>query len=103
MAFILGTGISNGRCCPMAPISGAFAWNVPVALSGGGLRVYSRARIADLKRFLAAPSTRFSGWFAVAFVVISAGELSPSFVGLLECRQCARQTSCSFVNARYSP
>jgi len=58
----------------------AFAWNVPVALSGAVACLFTR-EIADLKRF--SPRIyRIFGWFAVAFVVLTAANLA-DFVGLL--------------------
>jgi diguanylate cyclase (GGDEF)-like protein len=58
----------------------AFAWNVPVALSGAVACLFTR-EIADLKHF--SPRIyRIFGWFAVAFVVITAANLA-AFVGLL--------------------
>lgn len=58
----------------------AFAWNVPVALSGAVACLFTR-EIADLKHF--SPRVyKIFGWFAVAFVVISAANLA-EFVGLL--------------------
>jgi diguanylate cyclase (GGDEF)-like protein len=58
----------------------AFAWNVPVGLSGAVACLFTR-EIADLKRF--SPRVyKIFGWFAVAFVVITAANLA-DFVGLL--------------------
>jgi len=58
----------------------AFAWNVPVALSGAVACLFTR-EIADLKRF--SPRIyKIFGWFAVAFVVLTAANLA-DFVGLL--------------------
>jgi len=58
----------------------AFAWNVPVALSGAVACLFTR-EIADLKRF--SPRIyKIFGWFAMAFVVITAANLAV-FVGLL--------------------
>jgi diguanylate cyclase (GGDEF)-like protein len=58
----------------------AFAWNVPVALSGAVACLFTR-EIADLKRFSPRVYKAF-GWFAVAFVLLSAANLA-DFVGLL--------------------
>jgi two-component system, sensor histidine kinase LadS len=59
----------------------AFAWNVPVALSGAVACLFTR-EIADLKHF--SPRIyRIFGWFAVAFVVLTAANLA-AFVGLLD-------------------
>jgi diguanylate cyclase (GGDEF)-like protein len=59
----------------------AFAWNVPVALSGAVACLFTR-EIADLKHF--SPRIyRIFGWFAVAFVVITAANVA-AFVGLLD-------------------
>jgi diguanylate cyclase (GGDEF)-like protein len=58
----------------------AFAWNVPVALSGAVACLFTR-EIADLKHF--SPRIyKIFGWFAVAFVLITAANLA-AFVGLL--------------------
>ena len=58
----------------------AFAWNVPVALSGAVACLFTR-EIADLKR--SSPRVfRIFGWFAVAFIVLSAANLA-DLVGLL--------------------
>jgi diguanylate cyclase (GGDEF)-like protein len=58
----------------------AFAWNVPVGLSGAVACLFTR-EIADLKHF--SPRVyRIFGWFAVAFVVITAANVA-EFVGLL--------------------
>ena len=58
----------------------AFAWNVPVALSGAVACLFTR-EIADLKRFSPRIYKAF-GWFAVAFVLLAAANLA-EFVGLL--------------------
>jgi two-component system, sensor histidine kinase LadS len=58
----------------------AFAWNVPVALSGAVACLFTR-EIADLRHF--SPRIyKIFGWFAVAFVFITAANLA-AFVGLL--------------------
>ena len=58
----------------------AFAWNVPVGLSGAVACLFTR-EIADLKRF--SPRVyKIFGWFAVAFVIITAANVA-EFVGLL--------------------
>jgi two-component system, sensor histidine kinase LadS len=58
----------------------AFAWNVPVGLSGAVACLFTR-EIADLKRF--SPRIyKIFGWFAVAFVVITAANVA-EFVGFL--------------------
>jgi two-component system, sensor histidine kinase LadS len=58
----------------------AYAWNVPVALSGAVASLFTR-EIADLKHF--SPRVyKIFGWFAVAFVVISAANVADS-IGLL--------------------
>ena len=58
----------------------AFAWNVPVALSGAVACLFTR-EIADLKRSSPRIYKAF-GWFAVAFVLLAAANLA-EFVGLL--------------------
>ena len=58
----------------------AFAWNVPVALSGAVACLFTR-EIADLKRFSPRVYKVF-GWFAMAFVLLAAANLA-EFVGLL--------------------
>jgi diguanylate cyclase (GGDEF)-like protein len=58
----------------------AYAWNVPVALSGAVASLFTR-EIADLKHF--SPRVyKIFGWLAVAFVVISAANVADS-IGLL--------------------
>jgi diguanylate cyclase (GGDEF)-like protein len=79
VAFISGQGF-DWPVLSYAVNLDAFAWNVPVALSGAVACLFTR-EIADLKRF--SPRVyRIFGWFAVAFVVISAANLA-EFVGLL--------------------
>jgi two-component system, sensor histidine kinase LadS len=58
----------------------AFAWNVPAGLSGAVACLFTR-EIADLKRFSPRVYQIF-GWFALAFVVITAANIA-EFVGLL--------------------
>jgi diguanylate cyclase (GGDEF)-like protein len=58
----------------------AFAWNVPAGLSGAVACLFTR-EIADLKRFSPRVYQVF-GWFALAFVVITAANVA-EFVGLL--------------------
>jgi len=57
----------------------SFAWNVPVGLSGAVACLFTR-EIADLKHFSLRIYRAF-GWFAVAFVVITAANVA-TFVGL---------------------
>jgi diguanylate cyclase (GGDEF)-like protein len=79
VAYISGQGF-EWPVLSCAVNLGAFAWNVPVALSGAVACLFTR-EIADLKRF--SPRVyKIFGWFAVAFVVISAANLA-EFVGLL--------------------
>jgi diguanylate cyclase (GGDEF)-like protein len=79
VAFISGQGFDWPVLSYGATLD-AFAWNVPVALSGAVACLFTR-EIADLKRFWPRIYKIF-GWFAVAFVVISAANLA-DFVGLL--------------------
>jgi diguanylate cyclase (GGDEF)-like protein len=80
VAFISGQGFDWPILSYGASL-GAFAWNVPVALSGAVACLFTR-EIADLKRF--SPRIyKIFGWLAVAFVVISAANLA-DFVGLLK-------------------
>jgi two-component system, sensor histidine kinase LadS len=58
---------------------GSFAWNVPVGLSGAAACLFVR-EIADLRHFSPRIYTTF-GWFAVAFVFITAANLA-KFIGL---------------------
>jgi len=79
VAFISGQGF-DWPVLSYGTTLDAFAWNVPVALSGAVACLFTR-EIADLKRF--SPRIyKIFGWFAVAFVVISAANLA-DFVGLL--------------------
>jgi two-component system, sensor histidine kinase LadS len=52
----------------------SFAWNVPVGLSGAVACLFTR-EIADLQAF-SPRSYRALGWFAVAFVVITVGNVA---------------------------
>jgi two-component system, sensor histidine kinase LadS len=58
---------------------GSFAWNVPVGLSGAVACLFTR-EIADLRHFSPRIYTAF-GWFAVAFVGITAANLA-KFIGI---------------------
>jgi diguanylate cyclase (GGDEF)-like protein len=79
IAFISGQGF-DWPVLDNAIRLDAFAWNVPVGLSGAVACLFTR-EIADLKHF--SPRVyRIFGWFAVAFVVITAANVA-EFVGLL--------------------
>ncbi|HEX3914363.1 MAG TPA: diguanylate cyclase [Steroidobacteraceae bacterium] len=79
VAFISGQGFDWPLLSYGATLD-AFAWNVPVALSGAVACLFTR-EIADLKRF--SPRVyRIFGWFAVAFVMLTAANVA-EFVGLL--------------------
>ncbi len=79
VAFISGQGFDWPVLSYGANLD-AFAWNVPVALSGAVACLFTR-EIADLKRF--SPRIyKIFGWSAVAFVVLSAANVA-DFVGLL--------------------
>jgi diguanylate cyclase (GGDEF)-like protein len=79
VSFLTGQGFDWPLLSYAAPI-GAFAWNVPVALSGAVACLFTR-EIADLKHFSPRVYAIF-GWMAVAFVIITAGNVG-EFVGLL--------------------
>ena len=79
VAFISGQGFAWPVLSYGAGLD-AFAWNVPVALSGAVACLFTR-EIADLKRFSPRVYRAF-GWFAVAFVILGAANLA-EFVGLL--------------------
>ncbi len=77
VAYLSGQGFDWPMLSYAVPID-AFAWNVPVALSGAVACLFTR-EIADLKRFSPRVYRAF-GWFAVAFVILSAANLA-EFVG----------------------
>ena len=75
-----GTGLRLAAGCPIAVPLDSFAWNVPVGLSGAVACLFTR-EIADLKHFSPRVYEIF-GWFAVAFVIITAANVA-KFVGFL--------------------
>jgi diguanylate cyclase (GGDEF)-like protein len=78
VAFLTGEGFDWPGLGWAVPF-GSFAWNVPVALSGAVACLFTR-EIADLKR--SSPRVyRAFGWFALAFVVLSAANLA-KYIGL---------------------
>ncbi|HEY0800971.1 MAG TPA: 7TM diverse intracellular signaling domain-containing protein, partial [Steroidobacteraceae bacterium] len=79
VSFLSGQGFDWPLLSYAAPI-GAFAWNVPVALSGAVACLFTR-EIADLKHFSPRVYAIF-GWMAIAFVIITAANVG-AFVGLL--------------------
>jgi diguanylate cyclase (GGDEF)-like protein len=79
VAFLSGQGFDWPVLSYAVPLE-AFAWNVPVGLSGAVACLFTR-EIADLRHF--SPRIyRIFGWLAVAFVVITAANVA-EFVGLL--------------------
>ena len=79
VAYLSGQGFDWPGLSYAVPLD-SFAWNVPVGLSGAVACLFTR-EIADLKHF--SPRVyAILGWFAVAFVVITAANLA-KFVGLL--------------------
>jgi diguanylate cyclase (GGDEF)-like protein len=77
VAYLTGQGFDWPVLSYAVPID-SFAWNVPVALSGAVACLFTR-EIADLKHFSLRIYRTF-GWFAVAFVVITAANVA-KFVG----------------------
>ena len=77
VAYLTGQGFDWPMLSYAVPID-SFAWNVPVALSGAVACLFTR-EIADLKHFSSRIYRAF-GWFAVAFVVITAANVA-KFVG----------------------
>ena len=68
IAYLTGQGFDWPGLSIAVPW-GAFAWNVPVALSGAVACLFTR-EIADLKR--SSPRVyRIFGWFALAFVILA--------------------------------
>jgi diguanylate cyclase (GGDEF)-like protein len=79
IAFISGQGFDWPVLANAIRLD-AFAWNVPVGLSGAVACLFTR-EIADLKHF--SPRVyKIFGWFALAFVAITAANVA-EFVGLL--------------------
>jgi diguanylate cyclase (GGDEF)-like protein len=79
VAFISGQGFDWPLLSHGASLD-AFAWNVPVGLSGAAACLFTR-EIADLARFSPRVYRAF-GWFALAFIVVTAANVA-EFVGLL--------------------
>jgi diguanylate cyclase (GGDEF)-like protein len=79
VAFLSGQGFDWPWLSFATPLS-QFAWNVPVGLSGAVACLFTR-EIADLRHFSPRVYTAF-GWFAMAFVLLTAANLA-KFVGLL--------------------
>jgi diguanylate cyclase (GGDEF)-like protein len=78
VAYLSGQGFDWPLLSYAVPI-GSFAWNVPIGLSGAVACLFTR-EIADLRHF--SPRVyKIFGWFAVAFVVITAANVA-KFVGL---------------------
>jgi diguanylate cyclase (GGDEF)-like protein len=79
VAYLSGQGFDWPILSYAVPLD-SFAWNVPVALSGAVACLFTR-EIADLK-FFSPRVYKIFGWFAVAFVVITAANIA-KFVGFL--------------------
>ena len=79
VAYLSGQGFSWPWLSSAVPLD-SFAWNVPVGLSGAVACLFTR-EIADLKHFSPRVYAIF-GWFAVAFVIITAANVA-KFIGLL--------------------
>jgi diguanylate cyclase (GGDEF)-like protein len=78
VAYLSGQGFDWPLLSYAVPI-GSFAWNVPIGLSGAVACLFTR-EIADLRHF--SPRVyKIFGWFAVAFIVITAANVA-KFVGL---------------------
>jgi diguanylate cyclase (GGDEF)-like protein len=82
VAYLSGQGFDWPMLSYAVPID-SFAWNVPVSLSGAVACLFAR-EIADLKHFSPRIYTVF-GWFAVAFIVITAANVAKffGFLGLV--------------------
>jgi diguanylate cyclase (GGDEF)-like protein len=78
MAYFSGEGFEWPLFSSAVPLD-AYAWNVPVALSGAIACLFVRD-IADLKRFSPRVYTSF-GWLAIAFVVLAVANLGDA-IGL---------------------
>jgi diguanylate cyclase (GGDEF)-like protein len=79
VAYLSGQGFDWPWLSFAVPLE-SFAWNVPVGLSGAVACLFTR-EIADLKHFSPRVYAIF-GWFAVAFVIITAANVA-KFIGLL--------------------
>jgi diguanylate cyclase (GGDEF)-like protein len=79
VAYLSGQGFDWPWLSFAVPLE-SFAWNVPVGLSGAVACLFTR-EIADLKHFSPRVYAIF-GWFALAFVVITAANVA-KFIGLL--------------------
>ena len=79
VAYLSGQGFEWPWLSFAVPLE-SFAWNVPVGLSGAVACLFTR-EIADLKHSSPRVYAIF-GWFAVAFVIITAANVA-KFVGLL--------------------
>ena len=80
VAYLSGQGFDWPWLSFAVPLE-SFAWNVPVGLSGAVACLFTR-EIADLKHFSPRVYAIF-GWFAVAFVIITAANVA-KFIGLLD-------------------
>jgi diguanylate cyclase (GGDEF)-like protein len=79
VAYLSGQGFDWPLLSRAVPLN-SFAWNVPVGLSGAVACLFTR-EIADLRHFSPRVYAIF-GWLAVAFVIITAGNVA-EFVGWL--------------------
>jgi diguanylate cyclase (GGDEF)-like protein len=79
VSYLSGQGFDWPVLSYAGPLE-SFAWNVPVALSGAVACLFTR-EIADLKHFSPRVYKVF-GWFAVAFIVITAANIA-KFAGFL--------------------
>jgi diguanylate cyclase (GGDEF)-like protein len=76
VAYLSGEGFEWPWLSFAAPLS-AFAWNVPIALSGAVACLFTR-EIADLRHF--SPRVyKIYEWFAWGFVILAAGNLAKYF------------------------
>ena len=76
VAYLSGQGFDWPLLSYAVPI-GSFAWNVPIGLSGAVACLFTR-EIADLRHF--SPRVyKIFGWFAVAFIVITAANVAKVF------------------------
>ena len=80
VAYLSGQGFDWPLLSSAVPLD-SFAWNVPVGLSGAVACLFTR-EIADLRHFSPRVYAIF-GWFAVAFVIITAGNVA-KYVGWLD-------------------
>ena len=79
VAYLSGQGFDWPILFYAVPLD-SFAWNVPIGSSGAVACLFTR-EIADLRHFSPRVYTVF-GWFAVAFIVITAANVA-KFVGFL--------------------